>query len=60
MIENVIEAKIISVKQDKMLPSDGMSVVTNVKSESQQSIFINFLNSYLTGKFLEEFQIKIK
>ena len=35
-----------------------MNIVTEVKIQSQQSIFINFLNTDLTGKFLEEFQIK--
>ena len=35
-----------------------MNIVTEVKIQSQQSIFINFLNTDLTEKFLEEFQIK--
>ena len=30
-----------------------MNIVTQVRIQSQQSIFINFLNTVLTGKFLE-------
>ena len=37
---------------------DGMNIMTSVKIQSQQSIFIDCLNTVLTGKFLEEFQIK--
>ena len=37
---------------------DGMNTVRSVKIQSQQSIFIDCLNTVLTRKFLEEFQIK--
>ena len=35
-----------------------MNIVTQAKIQSQQSTFINFLNTNLTGKFLEESRTK--
>ena len=57
-MQNVIVAKMISVKQPQMLLQEGMNIVTQVKIQSQQNILINFLNTDLIGKFSEEFQIK--
>ena len=48
MSENVLVAKIISVKQYEMLPEDGMNMDYMVEIQSQQSIFIDFLNTDLT------------
>ena len=50
--EDIVLVKIISVKQH------GMNIVTQAKIQSQQSTFINFLNTNLTGKFLEESRTK--
>ena len=39
MKENVVVAKIISVKQDQMLPQDGMNIVASKNSEPAKHLY---------------------